>query len=168
MQVAILMGSESDFGIVKDCATELKKFGVTFEAHVLSAHRSPIDLVNYVMHCEEMGCNVFICAAGKAAHLAGVVASHTTQPVIGIPLSGAALNGLDSLLSTVQMPMGVPVATVAIDGGQNAAILAVQILSLTNSGLRSQLKEYKKSLLDIVRAKDQKVHEWMKNLLCPT
>lgn len=167
MQVAVIMGSDSDWLFAKECCEILKKFGINFEAHVLSAHRSPVDLVNYLQHCEKMGCSVFICAAGKAAHLAGVVASHTLQPVIGVPLSGS-VNGLDSLLSTVQMPSGVPVATVAIDGGVNAAILAIQMLALSNSGLRSQLKDHRNVLREAVRAKDQQLHEQMKVLIAPT
>jgi len=167
MKIAVLMGSDSDWFCVKECCEILKKFDINFAAHVLSAHRSPIDLVNYVHRCEEMGCGVFICAAGKAAHLAGVVAAHTTQPVIGIPLSGS-LGGFDSLLSTVQMPQGVPVATVAVDGGANAAILAIQMLSLTNNDLRAKLKDYRNSLLQAVRAKDQQLNEQMKILFDPT
>jgi 5-(carboxyamino)imidazole ribonucleotide mutase len=166
MQVAVLIGSDSDWPIVKECCETLKKFNIHFEAHVLSAHRSPIDLVNYVNHCEEKGCAIYICAAGKAAHLAGVVAAHTTHPVIGIPLS-SSLNGWDSLFSTVQMPPGVPVATVAIDGGLNGAILAVEMLALTSAELRMQLKDHRNALLQAVRAKDQKLHDQMKPLLGP-
>lgn len=163
MQVAVLMGSDSDWKVVKECCEVLKKFKINFEAHVLSAHRSPIDLINYLKHCEDMGCQVFVCAAGKAAHLAGVVASHTVQPVIAIPLSSSML-GLDSLLSTVQMPPGVPVATVAIDGGLNGAILAIQMLALTSGKLTEQLKEQRHLLLKTVREKDQQVHEWLATL----
>jgi 5-(carboxyamino)imidazole ribonucleotide mutase len=167
MQVTVLIGSDSDWPIVKECCETLKKFGIHFEAHVLSAHRSPIDLVNHIGHCEEKGCAVYICAAGKAAHLAGVVAAHTTQPVIGIPLSNS-LDGLDSLFSTVQMPPGIPVATVAIDGGINGAILAVEILALTSVELQKKLLDHRNALRQTVQEKDQKLHEHLAALLDPT
>jgi 5-(carboxyamino)imidazole ribonucleotide mutase len=162
MQVTVLMGSDSDWLIAKDACETLKKFGVAFEAHALSAHRSPIDLLNYVKHCEEMGCKVFICIAGRAAHLGGTVAAHTSQPVIGVPVGSNVLFGLDSVLSTVQMPPGVPVATVAIDGGQNAAILAVQMLAISDEGLRAKIKEHKTNLVQGVRKKDQTIQDWVK------
>lgn len=161
MQVVVLMGSDSDWSIVKDCCDVLKDFKITFEAHILSAHRSPDDLVTYVHQCIETGCKIFICAAGKAAHLAGTVAAHTSQPVIGIPLS-SSMNGLDSLLSTVQMPSGVPVCTTTIDGATNAAILAIQILSLYDNALKTKLREYKIKQVESMREKDARLQQVLK------
>ena len=161
MQVAVIMGSDSDWLVAKEACATLKFFKVPFEAHVLHAHRCPIDLLNYVKHCGEMGCKVFICIAGRAAHLAGVVAAHTTQPVIGVPVSGGAAGGLDSILSTLQMPPGVPVATVGVDGGQNAAILAAQILSLVSNNLNDLVANHRADLIKSIRSKDQVVQEWV-------
>src|SRR5919199_5610804 len=135
--VALLMGSDSDLPTVKEACTVLRNLGVPFEVRVLSAHRSPEDLVAYVKQAEEGGVRVFIAAAGGAAHLAGVVAAHTIRPVLGIPIQTSALNGLDSLLSIVQMPGGVPVATMAIGaaGARNAGLFAAQILALADPAL---------------------------------
>ena len=141
--VSIIIGSKSDFPVMKECSKILEKFSVMHEIIVSSAHRSPERTHNYVAKAEKKGAKVFIAAAGMAAHLAGVVASITTKPVIGVPLSASALNGIDALLSTVQMPGGMPVATVAIGkaGAINSAYLAMQILALEDKELRSKLKE---------------------------
>jgi phosphoribosylaminoimidazole carboxylase PurE protein len=157
--VALLMGSDSDLPTVKDACTVLQDFGVPFEAHVLSAHRSPDDLVAYIRKAEQSGVRIFIAAAGGAAHLAGVVAAHTTRPVIGIPIQTSALSGLDSLLSTVQMPGGVPVATMAIGAGgaRNAGLFAVQILALSDPSLAAKLQEYRTKQVEHVRQKDKKI-----------
>ncbi len=157
--VALLMGSDSDLPTVKEACAILQSFGVGFEAHVLSAHRSPEDLVAFVRKAEAAGVRVFIAAAGGAAHLAGVVAAHTTRPVIGIPIQTSSLGGLDSLLSTVQMPGGVPVATMAIGAGgaRNAGLFAVQILALGDPGLAAKLQEHRTKQAEQVRQKDKKI-----------
>ncbi|MBI2884984.1 MAG: 5-(carboxyamino)imidazole ribonucleotide mutase [Candidatus Omnitrophica bacterium] len=144
--VAILMGSDSDWPVMESAATVLKDFGLSSDVRVLSAHRSPAPLRQYVERASRQGTAVFIAAAGGAAHLAGAVAAHTIRPVIGVPVSTPSLNGLDSLLSTVQMPRGVPVATVAIGNAANAAILAVQMLALHDAALRAKLTAYKREL----------------------
>ena len=126
-KVAILMGSDSDLPVVKGAIQTLKDFGLSVEVHVISAHRTPKQACDFSTNAIENGFGVIICAAGKAAHLAGIIAALTTLPVIGLPIKSSTLDGLDALLSTVQMPKGVPVATVAIDGAENAAILAIQI-----------------------------------------
>lgn len=143
--VAVLMGSDSDAEYLKGCGEVLRSFEVPFEAKVLSAHRTPEDTVDYVRSAQKNGVKVFICAAGGAAHLAGVVAAYTQLPVIGIPVDTTSLKGLDSLLSTVQMPAGTPVATVAVGSGgvKNAAFLAVRILALADTKLEQALKDYK-------------------------
>ena len=143
MKVSIIMGSISDEKIARKSADILNKFGVEYDAEVISAHRTPDRAVEFVENIDKNGTEVIIAIAGKAAHLAGVLAGLSTIPVIGIPAKSSTMDGLDSLLSVVQMTKGVPVATVAIDGGENAAILAVQILSLKYDGLKSKLKDYK-------------------------
>jgi phosphoribosylaminoimidazole carboxylase PurE protein len=157
--VALLMGSDSDLPTVKEACAVLQEFGVAFEAHVLSAHRSPEDLVAFVRKAEGAGLRVFIAAAGGAAHLAGVVAANTTRPVIGIPIQTSNLGGLDSLLSTVQMPGGVPVATMAIGAGgaRNAGLFAVQILALSDPALAMKLQEHRTKQAEQVRQKDRKI-----------
>ncbi|AWI34863.1 5-(carboxyamino)imidazole ribonucleotide mutase [Helicobacter apodemus] len=141
--VAIVMGSKSDYKVMDECVEILKKFDVSYEVVIASAHRSPNRTKEYVKQAEEKGAKVFIAAAGMAAHLAGAVSAMTTKPVIGVPLKGGALDGLDSLLSTVQMPSGMPVATVALGkaGAINSAYLAMQILALSNAELEGKLKE---------------------------
>lgn len=141
--VSILMGSKSDYEIVSECGKILDKFDVAYEMIVSSAHRSPKRTIDYVVNAEEKGAQIFICAAGMAAHLGGVVAAHTTKPVIGIPMGGGALNGIDALYSTVQMPGGIPVASVAIGkaGATNAAYLAIEILALNDENLCEKLKK---------------------------
>ena len=145
--VAILMGSDSDAESLKPCGEVLKMLGIPYVARVLSAHRTPKDTVAFVESVSNEGIRVFICAAGGAAHLAGVVAAHTELPVIGIPVETSSLKGLDSLLSTVQMPAGTPVATVAIGSGgvRNAAFLAVRILALSDKNLEKALVDYKEA-----------------------
>lgn len=135
------MGSKSDYEIVNECAKILKEFGVAYEMIISSAHRSPKRTAEYVANAEKKGAQVFICAAGMAAHLAGAVAANTTKPVLGIPLGGSALGGMDALYATVQMPGGIPVATLAIGkaGAKNAAFLAVQILALNDESLAAKL-----------------------------
>jgi phosphoribosylaminoimidazole carboxylase PurE protein len=145
-RVAILMGSDSDWPTLEAGAKVLASFGVGAEVRVLSAHRSPAQVRQYVAQASRRGMQVFIAGAGGAAHLAGVVAAHTTQPVIGVPIESGPLRGLDSLLSTVQMPKGVPVATVAIGNAANAALLAVQILAVGDRRLARKLAAHKRAL----------------------
>ena len=143
IHVGILMGSASDWSKMEKAAEVLKEFGVEFEMKVLSAHRLPDKVGDYAREAEGRGLKILIAGAGVAAHLAGALAAHQTLPVIGVPLSGGALNGVDALYATVQMPKGVPVATVAVDGAANAGFLAVQILALSDEALRKKLKAYK-------------------------
>ncbi len=140
------MGSKSDLPVVKKAIAKLQEFGVGYEAHVMSAHRTPDQAAEFSKNARENGFGVILAAAGKAAHLAGVLAAHTTLPVIGIPIKSSTLDGLDALLATVQMPSGVPVATVAIDGAENAALLAVQILALSDETLAQKLKGMKTNM----------------------
>ena len=149
-KVAVIMGSDSDFPVVKSALTELKKYGVEFECRVMSAHRTPAEACEFASNARANGFGAIICAAGMAAHLAGVVAGHTTLPVIGIPMKSAALDGMDALLSTVMMPPGVPVATVGIDGAKNAALYAVSILALGDEGLADKLQQFRKAQSDKV------------------
>jgi phosphoribosylamine--glycine ligase len=148
IDVLILMGSDSDAAVMKGAGEALTELGLTWEMTVASAHRSPARVMTLVNEAPARGVKVFIAAAGAAAHLAGVVAAHTTLPVIGVPIDSSALNGLDALLSTVQMPPGVPVATVAIGkpGATNAGVLAAQMIALADAGLAARLKDYKKKL----------------------
>ena len=163
-KVAIIMGSDSDFPVVKSAVTELKAYGVPFECRVMSAHRTPVEAADFADKAKENGFGVIICAAGMAAHLAGVIAGHTTLPVIGIPMKSSVLDGVDALLSTVMMPPGVPVATVGINGAKNAAILAVQMLALSDDALAAKLAETKASMAEGVKAKDAKLQEEIKAL----
>lgn len=157
--VAILMGSDSDLEIMNEAAGALKEFGIGYEMNVLSAHRSLEDVVQYVKEAKIRGFQVFICGAGGAAHLAGTVAAQTTLPVIGVPIDSTSLGGFDSLLSIVQMPAGIPVATVAIGkaGARNAGILAVQILATSDRELEKKLQVFKEKLAAGVRAKNEKL-----------
>jgi 5-(carboxyamino)imidazole ribonucleotide mutase len=157
MKVAVVMGSDSDYDVVKKTLEVFKKFGVAFDVRVMSAHRTPHDAVEYVMDAEANGIEVIIGAAGKAAHLPGVIAGVTPLPVIGLPIKSSTMDGLDSLLSIVQMPSGVPVATVAIDGAENAGLLAVQMLSIKYPELRQKYKAFKAEMADGVRAKNEKL-----------
>ena len=146
MKVGVLMGSKSDSEKMAKASETLERFGIEADVRVLSAHRNPHEVVELVSSARENGYVAFICGAGMAAHLAGVVAAHTTLPVVGVPMSGGALNGVDALYSTVQMPKGIPVATVAIDGSQNAALLVVAMLAINDAGLASQLSEYREEI----------------------
>ncbi len=157
MTVAIIMGSPSDREKMEGAVKALEQFEVDYELNIMSAHRSPELVKNYVQSAPEQGIKVFICGAGYAAHLAGSVAGQTALPVIGVPLSGSPLGGQDSLYSTVQMPKGVPVATVAIDGTYNAGILAVQILSVSDSTLHEKLKDYRKQMAEEVEKKNNEL-----------
>lgn len=157
MKAAIVMGSKSDYPIVQKAENLLKEFGVECETRIISAHRTPATAAEFASGAEEQGIEVIIAAAGMAAHLAGVLAASTALPVIGIPMKSDALSGLDALLSMVQMPKGVPVAVVAIDGAENAALLAVQILSVKYPILREQMKNYKKKMEETVIALDKEM-----------
>lgn len=159
MKVAVVMGSDSDYDVVKKTLDVFKKFGVAFEVRVMSAHRTPHDAVEYVMAAEANGIEVIIGAAGKAAHLPGVLAGVTPLPVIGLPIKSSTMDGLDSLLSIVQMPSGVPVATVAIDGAENAGLLAVQMLSIKYPELREKFKAFKIEMAEGVREKNKKLQD---------
>lgn len=158
-KVAVIMGSDSDLPVVQKCLDQLKKFGIPSEAHVFSAHRTPALVEKFASSAKDNGFGVIIAAAGKAAHLGGVIAAYTTLPVIGIPIKSSTMDGLDSLLSMVQMPGGIPVATVAIDGAQNAAILAAQILALSDDTLAAKLDDFKNDMESGVEAKDRKLQE---------
>jgi 5-(carboxyamino)imidazole ribonucleotide mutase len=159
MKVAVIMGSDSDLPVVEPCINRLRSFGVPVEAHVMSAHRSPKIACEFAEKAAERGFGVIIAAAGKAAHLGGVLAAHTTLPVIGIPVKSTALDGLDALLSTLQMPPGIPVATVGIDSAENAAILAVQMLAISDTRLADKLAEMKRQQLAGVIEKNKKLQE---------
>jgi 5-(carboxyamino)imidazole ribonucleotide mutase len=156
-KAAVIMGSDSDLPVVKKTVNILKQFDVDFEVSIISAHRTPDRAAGYAKNAEDNGFEVIIAAAGKAAHLPGVLAAYTTLPVIGVPIKSSTLDGLDSLLSIVQMPSGIPVATVAVDGGENAGLLAVQILSVKYEYLREKLKQYKEKMEQDVIRKDMKV-----------
>ena len=157
--VGVVMGSDSDWPLMEDTAKTLKEFGIHFEVRVLSAHRTPERAAEYALSARDRGLKVLIAAAGGAAHLAGVIAAHTLLPVIGIPVKGGALDGLDALLSTVQMPAGIPVATVALgrSGAVNAALLAVQILALNYAALADRLAAHKQELCDKVAKGNERV-----------
>ena len=155
--VAVLMGSDSDFPVMQSTLEILKSFDIAVEVKVTSAHRTPAATHQYVTDAESRGCKVCICAAGLAAHLAGAVAGITTRPVIGVPIDGGPLKGLDALLSTVQMPSGIPVATVAVDGGKNAALLAVQIMAVSDAELAQKLDEARTRERDAVLRADEEV-----------
>lgn len=156
-KVAVIMGSDSDLETMKPCITRLKEFGISVEVRVISAHRTPAAAEIFASSARENGFGVIIAAAGKAAHLAGVLAAYTTLPVIGVPIKTSMMGGLDSLLSMVQMPKGIPVACVAVDGSDNAAILAAQILSLADETLAAKLSSFKAVMAAEVAAKDATV-----------
>ncbi len=159
MKVGIVMGSKSDYPVVQKAEQMLEKFGVEYETRIISAHRTPKQAEKFAADAEADGFGCIIAAAGKAAHLAGVLAATTPLPVIGIPMKSSTMDGLDSLLSVVQMPKGVPVATVAIDGAENAALLAVQILSTADSALRDAVKAFKKQQEEDIVALDREFNE---------
>jgi len=156
-KVAVIMGSDSDWGVVKSAVTTLKDFGVPCEVHVMSAHRTPEAAHAFAASAREEGFGVIIAAAGMAAHLAGVLAAATTLPVIGIPIASAGLGGMDALLATVQMPSGIPVATVAVNGAANAAYLAIQMLALSDGALAEKLAAKKEEMKAGVAKKDEKI-----------
>jgi 5-(carboxyamino)imidazole ribonucleotide mutase len=162
MKVAIIMGSDSDFQVVEKGYNILKDFGVEVDVRVISAHRTPDEAISFAKNAEQNGYELLIGAAGKAAHLPGVLAGCTPLPVIGVPIRSTELDGMDALLAIVQMPPGVPVATVAINGSDNAALLAVQILSVKYENLRIKFKEYKKQMAEKVIEKDKKLNEKLK------
>ena len=153
-KVAVIMGSDSDYPVVKGALVQLKKFGVPFEARVISAHRTPAAAEEFARTAEENGFGVIIAAAGKAAHLGGVLAAQTVLPVIGLPIKSSFCDGLDSLLSIVQMPSGIPVATVGVGAADNAGLLAVQMLALSDEGLAEQFRAYKAEMAAAVAKKD--------------
>ena len=155
MKAAVIMGSKSDLPVLEKTIDTLKKFDIEVVAHVMSAHRTPDKAHEFAASAQENGIDVIIAAAGKAAHLAGVIAAYTILPVIGLPIKSSTMDGLDSLLSTVQMPEGIPVATVAINGGVNAALLAVQIMSLKYDILKEKLYEYKNQMAEKVNKADE-------------
>ena len=157
MKVAIIMGSESDLPVVKKTLIVLKKFGVKYSLRVMSAHRTPDIAADFAKTAEANGYEVIIAAAGKAAHLPGVLAAYTVLPVIGIPIKASTFDGMDALLSIVQMPAGIPVATVAVDGAENAALLAVQIMGGKHPLLREQMREYRAALQQAVIDSDQRI-----------
>lgn len=158
-KVAVIMGSDSDLPVLQNTIKTLKSFDVPVEVHIMSAHRTPEEACSFSKNARENGFGVIIAAAGKAAHLAGVLAAHTTLPVIGIPIKASTLDGLDALLATVQMPKGIPVATVAIDGADNAAYLAVQMLAISDAALADKLTQMKLDMTAEVVAKDKKLQE---------
>ena len=163
-KVAVIMGSDSDLPVVKGAINSLKLYEIPVEVHVMSAHRTPEIACEFAKKARENGFGVIIAAAGMAAHLAGVLAAHTTLPVIGIPCKGASFEGLDALLSTVQMPKGIPVATVAVDGAENAGILAAQILGVYDENIANKLSKIKEKMANEVKEKDEKlqVEIWWK------
>ena len=156
-KVALIMGSKSDWPSLRGCVDVLRGFEIEVEVHVASAHRTPETVAAFAANARENGFEAIIAAAGKAAHLAGVIAGHTTLPVIGIPVKSSFMDGLDSLLSTVQMPTGIPVATVAVDGGKNAALLAVQIMAVSDAELAQKLDEARTRERDAVLRADEEV-----------
>lgn len=158
-KVAIVMGSNSDLPVVKGAIDKLKQFGVEYEARVISAHRTPQAAEEFAKGAEDRGVSVIIAAAGKAAHLGGVIAAYTTLPVVALPIKSSLMDGLDSLLSMVQMPSGIPVATVAVNGADNAGILAVQMLALSDKSLSDKLKQFKADMAKAVEEKDKALQE---------
>jgi 5-(carboxyamino)imidazole ribonucleotide mutase len=153
-KVAVIMGSDSDFKVVQKAVLKLKEFDVPYEVRVMSAHRTPDEAAEFSKNAKKNGIGVIIAAAGMAAHLAGVLAAHTTLPVIGIPIKSAAFDGMDALLATVMMPTGIPVSTVAVDGAANAAILAVEMLALSDETLEKKLEDMKVKMAEGVSEKD--------------
>ncbi|MBE7061731.1 MAG: 5-(carboxyamino)imidazole ribonucleotide mutase [Clostridiales bacterium] len=158
-KVAVIMGSDSDLKVVEKAITTLKNYGVETEVHIYSAHRTPVEAKEFTANARANGVGVIIAAAGKAAHLAGAIAANTTLPVIGIPIKASALEGIDALLSTVQMPAGIPVATVAIDGAENAALLAIQILAVEDKELAEKLQNARDEKKAKILATDREVNE---------
>lgn len=158
-KVAVIMGSDSDLPVVEKAINTLKEFGVPYEAHVYSAHRTPDQAAEFAMHARENGFGAIIAAAGMAAHLAGAIAARTTLPVVGIPVKGGAVDGMDALLATVQMPSGMPVATVALNGAVNAALLCIQMLAIEDAELAAKLDAKRAKDTAAVLAKDAALQE---------
>ena len=156
-KVAILMGSDSDWPVVKAAAAELKRLGIPCEAHILSAHRTPAPAAEFAKNARAAGFGAIICAAGMAAHLAGSIAANTVLPVVGIPVKGGAVDGLDALLATVQMPSGIPVATVALNGAKNAAVLAAQMLAIHDARIAALLAEDREKMARSIAEKDASI-----------
>ncbi len=163
-KVAVIMGSKSDFNVVRPAVSVLKSFGVETEVRVISAHRTPEEAHKFSTCATDNGTEVIICAAGKAAHLGGVIAANTTLPVIGLPVKTDMMGGLDSLLSIVQMPSGIPVATVGVNGGENAGLLALQILGIKYPEIASKLADYKKQMKDKINADDTALQDELEQL----
>ena len=155
--IGIVMGSDSDLPTMKAAAEVCEEFGIPYEMHIVSAHRTPIDMANYAQEAHKRGLRVIIAGAGGSAHLPGMIAAHTPLPVIGVPIRTEALQGLDSLMSIVQMPPGVPVATVAIGGAKNAALLAIQILAISDKSILQRVISYKEKLADTSREKNKQL-----------
>lgn len=165
MKVAVIMGSDSDFKVVKKTLKVLESFGVDYTAKVLSAHRTPFKAIDFAKKADDNGYNVIIAAAGKAAHLPGVLAGVSNLPVIGLPIKSSTMDGMDSLLSIVQMPSGVPVATVAINGAKNAGLLAVQMLSIKDQNLKEKFIQYKEDMKSQVKEKNDNLAKMMREEL---
>ena len=163
-KVAVIMGSDSDWPVVKGACQQLANYGIPYEAHIMSAHRTPAQAAEFARSARQNGFGVIICAAGMAAHLAGAFAGNSTLPVIGIPLKGGAVDGLDALLATVQMPSGIPVATVALNGAKNAAVLAAQILAVTDDELASRLDADRDIMAAQIAAKEDKLQQELAEL----
>ena len=153
-KVAVIMGSDSDWAVVRAACTQLEEFGIPYEAHILSAHRTPAQAAEFARSARNNGFGVLICAAGMAAHLAGAFAGNSTLPVIGVPMKGGAMDGLDALLATVQMPSGIPVATVALNGAKNAAVLAAQILAVSDDALAARLDAARLAMAEQIAKKE--------------
>lgn len=158
-KVAVIMGSDSDLSVMTEAVDKLDQFGIPYEVRIISAHRTPAMAEQFAANAADNGFGVLIAGAGKAAHLGGVLAAYTTLPVIGVPIKTSMMGGLDSLLSMVQMPSGVPVATVAVNGAANAAILAAQMLAISDEGLRTKLADYKREMAETVAQKDAKLQK---------
>lgn len=158
-KVAVVMGSDSDLSVMEQAVDKLKQFGIPFEVRIISAHRTPAAAEQFASHAAENGFGVIIAGAGKAAHLGGVLAAYTTLPVIGVPIQTSMMGGLDSLLSMVQMPSGIPVATVAVNGAANAGILAAQMLAIGDEALTARLAAFKEEMAAAVEAKDAKIQK---------
>lgn len=163
-KVAVIMGSDSDWPVVKAACAQLKELEIPFEAHILSAHRTPAEAAAFAGSARENGFGVLICAAGMAAHLAGAIAANTTLPVIGIPMKGGAVDGLDALLATVQMPSGIPVATVALNGAKNAAVLAAQMLAVNDADLAAKLDEARRTMAKQIEKKEAALQQELAEL----
>ena len=163
LKVAVIMGSDSDWPVVKGACAQLKALDIPFEAHILSAHRTPAQAAQFAQDARKNGFGVILCAAGMAAHLAGAFAANTTLPVIGIPMKGGAMDGLDALLATVQMPSGIPVATVALNGAKNAAVLAAQILAVSDDVLAAKLDKAREAMAAQIAEKEAKLQAELAN-----